>query len=84
MSNTATELDTYVVKVPRELSRMFERKRKRGVYSKSEALRDAMRIWAMPTYDPTPEEVRMIKKARKEYENGDYYTLAEVKESLGL
>ncbi len=84
MSTTTAEYDTYVVKVPKALSRIFQRKRKHGAYTKSEAIRDALRDWAMPTYEPTPEEVRTIKKARKNYENGDYVTLAEVREELGL
>ncbi len=84
MSTLATKFDTYVVKVPKALSKMFESKRKAGVYTKSEALRDAIRDWSMPMYEPTPEEVRAIKQARKRYKDGDYYTWREVKEELGL
>jgi len=84
MSNIITKSNTYIVRVLDVISTIFERKHKRNTYTMLDRIRDAIRIWAMPVYDPTPEEVRAIKQGRKNYENGDYYTLEEVREELGI
>ncbi|MEK9173586.1 MAG: hypothetical protein AAB594_03390 [Patescibacteria group bacterium] len=49
-----------------------------------ELLRSEMIVKSFKTYTPTAAEKRTIAKARKEFARGEYLTLNELRNSLGI
>lgn len=72
------------VRVPRDLLRQIdEEHERRGYSSRSEAVRDALRDWAKPSVELSPEVLDALAESRDERERGDTVPAAFVRERLG-
>jgi Arc/MetJ-type ribon-helix-helix transcriptional regulator len=70
------------VSLPRPIARQIERVRKREHRSRSELVREALRVYfaraaAFPEVTATAAEIRALKRARREYLAGNTITLDE-------
>ncbi len=66
----------------------MEAVRKRGQRSRSsivhEAIRDYLSRRRVPVVEATPEELAELDDARREVERGEFVSLAELRDDLGL
>ncbi len=72
------------VSLPVELLEAADRARAARHYSRSELFREALRMYLLPTYEPTPEEIRAIEAGRAELSRGEWVGWDELKKNLGL
>ena len=77
------------VSVPLPIARQIERTRKRENRSRSELVREALRVYfaraaAFPVVPPSPAEIRALKRAGREYLAGDTITLDEYEQRRAL
>ena len=75
------------ISLPREMIREVERVRKAEHRTRSELVREALRVYLsrvrrLPVYVPTPRELREIEKGRRAMKRGEYLTLDELFENL--
>lgn len=73
---------TMTVSLPREMIREVEKVRKAEHRTRSELVREALRVYfgrarALPVYIPTARELRQIEKGRAEMRRGAYLTVDE-------
>lgn len=72
------------VRVPAELLQQIDTEyERRGYASRSEAIRDALRDWANPSVELSPEMLDAIAESKGERENGDTVPAAAVRERFG-
>ncbi|MBI4611376.1 MAG: ribbon-helix-helix protein, CopG family [Candidatus Rokubacteria bacterium] len=79
---------TMTISLPPEMIREVERVRKSEHRTRSELIREALRVYfnrvrALPVYTPTRRELREIAKGRAEMASGEYLTLDELFRDLG-
>src|ERR1700687_5208696 len=77
------------VSVPLPIARQIERTRKREHRSRSELVREALRVYfaraaAFPVVPATPAELRALKRARREFLAGQTITLDAYEQSRAL
>ena len=70
------------ISLPREMTREVDAARKREHRTRSELVREALRVYfgvarTLPVYTPTARELREIEKGRGEMRRGEYLTLDE-------
>lgn len=80
------------VSLPREMIREVERVRKAEHRTRSELIREALRLYfnpklagriaRLPVYAPTKRELREIEKGRAAMRRGEYYTIDEFSQWL--
>ncbi len=73
---------TMTVSLPREMIREVEEVRKAEHRTRSELVREALRVYfararALPVYTPTAGELRAIEKGRAEMRRGESLTIDE-------
>lgn len=73
---------TMTVSLPPEMMREVERVRKTERRTRSELVREALRVYfgrmqALPVYTPTRRELRALEKGREALAKGESYTLDE-------
>jgi len=78
---------TMTISLPPQMLEEFERVRKTEQRTRSELVREALRLYfnpglaariaRLPVYVPTKQELREIEKGRAAMRRGDYYTLDE-------
>jgi len=78
---------TMTVSLPPQMITEVERVRKAEHRTRSELVREALRAYfnarrILPTYTPTPEELRAIEKGRAAIRRGQHYTLDEFRAYL--
>ena len=71
------------------MARQIERTRKAEHRSRSELVREALRVYfaraaAFPVVPPTPTELRALKRARREFLTGQTITLDEYEHARAL
>ncbi len=71
------------VSLPRELLRAADRAGDARHYSRSELFREALRLYLLPTYEPTAKEVRAIEEGRAEVDRGEFVQWSDFKTELG-
>ena len=78
---------TMTISLPKEMIREVERVRKTEHRTRSELIRQALRVYmgqagaqprSAPAYSPTPLELRAIAKGRAQMKRGDSYTINEL------
>ena len=78
---------TMTISLPMEMIREVERVRKTEHRTRSELVREALRVYmgragaqprSVPVYSPTPLELRAIAKGRAQMKRGDTYTINEL------
>lgn len=74
---------TMTISLPLEMIAEVERVRKAEHRTKSELVREALRVYfnriqALPVYTPTRRELRELEKGRAEMARGEYVTLDEL------
>jgi Arc/MetJ-type ribon-helix-helix transcriptional regulator len=78
---------TMTISLPKEMIREVERIRKTEHRTRSELIREALRVYmgqagaqprSVPVYSPTPLELRAIAKGRAQMKRGDSYTIDEL------
>ena len=72
------------VSLPSELLHAADRACVARHYSRSELFREALRLYLLPTYQPTGEEIRAIDDGLAEIERGEAVHLSELKQRLDL
>ena len=72
------------VSLPAELLHAADRVRAARHYSRSELFREALRLYLLPTYEPTIEELRAIDDGLAEIERDETVELSELKHRLDL
>jgi Arc/MetJ-type ribon-helix-helix transcriptional regulator len=77
------------VSVPLPIARQIERTRKRENRSRSELVREALRVYfaradTFPVVHATPAELRALKRARAAYLRGETITLDEYEHTRAL
>ncbi len=79
---------TVSVTIPDELFESVEAVRRRGQRSRSSIVREAIRDYLsrrrVPVVEATPEELAELEDARREVERGEFVSLAELRDDLGL
>ena len=79
---------TVSVTIPDELFESVEAVRRRGQRSRSSIVREAIRDYLsrrrIPVIEATPEELADLDDARREVERGEFVSLAEFRDDLGL
>ena len=79
---------TVSVTIPDELFESVEAIRRRGQRSRSSVVREAIRDYLsrrrVPVVEATPEELAELDNARREVERGEFVSLAELRDDLGL
>ncbi len=79
--------DTITFSLPKAMTRQIEQACRREHRTKSELIREALRLYfgttrGLPIYAPTKAELARIEKGREEIRRGHYYTLDELHASL--
>ena len=74
---------TMTISLPREMIREVERIRKTEHRTRSELVREALRVYlnrvrTLPVYTPTPRELLEIEKGRAEMRRGELLTIDEL------
>jgi len=72
------------VSLPRELLQAADLAGNARHYSRSELFREALRLYLLPTYEPTSQEVSAIEEGRAEVERGEFVRWDEFKKDLDL
>ena len=79
---------TVSVTIPDELFKSVEAVRRRGHLSRSSIVREAIRDYLsrrhIPVVEATPEELAELDDARREVERGEFVSLADLRDDLGL
>ena len=75
--------ETLTIFLPPEMMEQIETVRKAEHRTRSELVREALRTYfavgrVLPLYTPTPGERRAIARGRREFERGEFVTLAEL------
>ena len=75
------------ISLPPKMLADFERVRKAEQRTRSELVREALRLYMtrvrdLPVYTPTAAELRAIEKGRAAMRRGEYYTLDELFRTL--
>jgi predicted transcriptional regulator len=73
---------TFNISLPDEMARQVDRATKRENRSRSELVREALRVYLRGTYTPTADERRAIEKGRAEVRAGEYLTLEQLHAEL--
>jgi len=78
---------TMTISLPREMARKVDEIRKREQRTRSELIREALRVYfgaarTLPVYTPTARELRAIEQGRATLRRGEYYTLDEFRDWL--
>jgi predicted transcriptional regulator len=73
---------TINISLPPEMARLVDRASKREQRTRSELVREALRVYLAPAYAPTESETRAIAKGRDEIRRGDYVTLDQLHAEL--
>lgn len=78
---TMRETTTFSVSLPPAMARQIERAMKAEHRTRSELVREALRVYLaarmLPVEVPTPAEVRAYRRGMAAYKRGEYVTLAE-------
>jgi Arc/MetJ-type ribon-helix-helix transcriptional regulator len=73
---------TFNISLPDAMAREVQRATKRENRTRSEFVREALRVYLRGTYTPTLGERRAIAKGRAEVRRGDYVTLDQLHAEL--
>lgn len=76
-----------VASIPTPMMREVERLKKIEHRTRSELVREALRVYfalarRFPEEEPTPAEIRALKRVRREMAHGEYVTLAQLDREL--
>ena len=77
---------TLTISVPPEMLDAIERVRKEEHRTRSELMREALRVYfssRIPEDTPTAAELRAIRRGRAAIARGDYVTLDELRDEVG-
>ncbi len=73
---------TINVSLPADMARRVDQASKREQRTRSELVREALRVYFAQSYTPTASEVRAMEKGRAEIRRGDYLTLDQLHAEL--
>ena len=73
---------TMSISLPADMARRVDQASKREHRTRSELVREALRVYLAPSHTPTAGELRAIKKGRAEIGRGDYLTLDQLHAEL--
>jgi predicted transcriptional regulator len=73
---------TINISLPADMARRVDQASKREHRTRSELVREALRIYLARPYTPTASELRAIEKGRDEIRRGDYLTLDQLHAEL--
>ena len=73
---------TFNISLPAEMAHQVDQAMKREHRTRSELVREALRIYLAGAFSPTPREQRAIAQGRREAQRGEYVTLEQLHAEL--
>lgn len=73
---------TINISLPPDMARRVDQASKREHRTRSELVREALRVYLAHSYSPTASELRAIENGRAEIRRGDYLTLDQLHAEL--